>query len=435
MGNAQAASLLRELFEAAVAAAQPARCLLEHLPEPAGNTIVIGAGKASAAMARTLEQHWRKPLSGIVLTPYGHGVPCEQIEIVEAGHPVPDESGMAGARRILDRVSGLGAEDLVVALISGGGSALLTLPPPGVLLQEKQDVNAALLRSGAAISEMNCVRKHLSAIKGGRLAAAVYPARLVTLLVSDVPGDDPAVIASGPTVADDTTAGQAREIIERYRIPLSSALQAFVQSDAAETPGRDAPTFDRNEVKLIASPMQSLRAAAQLAEARGLQTLILGDAIEGEAREVGIAHAGIAKSCARHGTPCRLPAVLLSGGETTVTLGGECKAGGRGGRNQEFLLGLARGLAGEPGIHALACDTDGIDGTEPVAGAMIHPDTLTRAATAGGSLDESIAWHDSCFFFGVLGDLVITGPTRTNVNDFRAILIEGAPGSSWKITQ
>lgn len=420
-------ALLRQLFEAAIAAADPARCLPPHLPTPAelgaGRLVVVGAGKAAAAMARAVEDHWTgapEQLSGLVVTRYGHGVPCRRTEVVEAAHPVPDAAGEGAARRILDRVRGLGPQDVVLALISGGGSALLAAPAEGIDLAGKRALTNALLRSGAAIGEMNCLRKHLSAIKGGRLALAAWPARVLTLAISDVPGDDPAVIASGPTVADPTTCAEALAIAERYRLDLPNAWRQRLADGSLETPKPGDPRLANSEFRLIASPRQMLEAAAAAARRAGVTPLILGDAIEGEAREVAKVLAAIARSAAAHGTPVQPPCVLLSGGETTVTLGG---GGGRGGRNSEFLLALALALAGTPGIHALAADTDGVDGSEDNAGAFVAPDTLVRARSKGLDAAGMLAAHDAWGFFHGLGDLLVTGPTRTNVNDFRALLV------------
>lgn len=413
-------AILRRLFDAAIAAADPALCVPPHLPpDEGGRLIVIGAGKASAAMAHAVEQHWSGPLDGLVVTRYGHGVPCKRIEIVEAAHPVPDAAGEAAAARILAKVSGLTERDSVLALISGGGSALLAAPAEGVTLSEKRALTSALLRSGASISEMNCVRKHLSAIKGGRLAAAAWPAPVLTLAISDVPGDDPAVIASGPTVPDPTTASDALAILDRYGIALAAELRGRLQSGELETPKPGDRRLAASTYRLIASPRQMLEAAAMEARQMGFQPLILGDAIEGEAREVGKALAGMALAAMRHGFPAKRPCVLLSGGETTVTLRGT----GRGGRNTEFLLGLALGLNGATGIEALAADTDGIDGSEDNAGAFIGPDTLARAKAEGIDVRACLADNDAWYCFSRLGDLLVTGPTRTNVNDFRAILI------------
>ncbi len=371
-------------------------------------------------MARAVEEHWPGSLAGLIVTRYGHAVPCRHIEIVEASHPVPDEAGRRAAARILDMVRGLGAEDLVLCLISGGGSALLSLPAPGLTLEEKQAVNRALLKSGATIGEMNCVRKHLSAIKGGRLAVAAAPARLLTLMISDVPGDDPSVIASGPTVADPTSFADAAAILEKYRIPASPAVLDHLRRGEDETPKPGDARLARAESRIIARPQEALEAAARVAREAGYAPLILGDALEGEARALALVLAGITRQCVRHGQPVAPPAVLLSGGETTVTVRGK----GRGGRNAEFLLALAVALDGLPGVHALAGDTDGVDGTEDNAGAIIAPDSLARAARLGLSAQAHLAENDGYSFFAGLGDLVTTGPTLTNVNDFRAILID-----------
>lgn len=416
-------AFLRSLLDAAVAAALPARVVPPHLPPPPrGRTIVIGAGKASAAMARAVEDNWPGPLEGLVVTRSGHGVPCERIEIVEASHPVPDARGHEAAGRILTLAGSAGPDDLVLCLISGGGSALLTLPADGLTLEDKQAVNRALLASGADITAMNAVRKHLSAIKGGRLAAAASPAPMVSLLISDVPGDDPSVIGSGPTVPDATTFADARGILARYGIAPPPAVAAHLEAASDETPKPDDPRLAHALATIIASPMASLEAAAGVARAAGVTPLILGDAIEGEAREVGKAMAGIALSALTHGQPIAGPAVLLSGGETTVTVRGK----GRGGRNVEFLAGLALGLDGAARIHALAADTDGIDGSEDNAGAIVAPDTMARARAAGLDIPALMAVNDCYTLFSALGDLVVTGPTLTNVNDFRAILIESA---------
>ena len=415
-------TLLRAMFDAAVDAASPASRVPTHLPpRPKGRVVVVGAGKASAAMAKAVEDHWDGPLSGLVVTRYGHAVPCERIEIVEAAHPVPDASGEAAARRILDKVQGLGPDDLVLALISGGGSALLSLPAPGLTLDDKRAINAALLRSGAPIDEMNCVRKHLSVIKGGRLAAAAYPARVVTLVISDVPGDDPSAIASGPTVPDPTTFAEARAILAKYGITTPTAVIEHLERGADETPKPGDSRLARAETVMIATPQMSLEAAAAVAPQAGVTPLILGDAIEGEAREVGKVMAGIARQAALRGQPARPPCVLISGGETTVTIRG----GGRGGRNVEFLLSLAVELGGIAGVFALAGDTDGVDGAEDVAGALVAPDTLARAGEKGVRAKERLADNDGHGFFEALGDQIITGPTLTNVNDFRALLITG----------
>ncbi|HXP72671.1 MAG TPA: glycerate kinase [Stellaceae bacterium] len=418
-------ALLRRLFEAALAAADPATVVPPHLPAPPeGRTIVVGAGKAAAAMAAAVEKHWPGPLAGLVVTRYGHGLPCTRIEVVEAGHPVPDAAGSRAAQHILELVRGLGADDLVLCLISGGGSALLTLPAPGISLEDKRAVTRALLTSGATISEMNCLRKHLSAIKGGRLAAAAAPARIVSLAISDVPGDDPAVIASGPTVPDPTTFAEARAILAKYGIEPPAAAVAHLAAARDETPKPGDPRLAHAEYHLIATPQGALEAAAAAARAAGITPVILGDAIEGEAKDVALVHAGIARQAATGrlivGDRALMPPlVLLSGGETTVTVRGR----GRGGRNAEFLLALAVALNGAPGIHAIACDTDGIDGTEDNAGAIVGPDSFTRASQAHVNLKAKLAENDAYGAFEALGDLVVTGATRTNVNDFRAILI------------
>ena len=416
-------ALLRAMLDAAIAAASPMQRVPAFLPpKPKGRTIVIGAGKASAEMARAVEAAWDGPLEGLVVTRDGHAAPCRQIEIVEASHPVPDARGAMAARRMLDRVGGLDADDLVIALISGGGSALLTLPAPGLTLEDKRAINTALLRSGAPIGEMNIVRKHLSAIKGGRLAAAVFPARLVTLVISDVPGDDPSVIASGPTVPDPSTFAEALRILVRHGIIEPAGVLAHLERAADETPKAGDPRLSTAETHLIATPQMSLEAAAQVARAAGITPIILGDAIEGEAREVGRVMAGIARQVARYGQPFPAPAVLISGGETTVTVRGD----GRGGRNVEFLLSLAIALDGHSDTWAIAADTDGVDGAEEVAGAMIAPDSLSRAASMGLDAKASLGRNDAHAFFETLGDQIVTGPTRTNVNDFRAIFV-GVP--------
>lgn len=416
-----AEALLRQMFVAAVAAVDPARCVAPRLPDPpAGRTVVVGAGKAAAAMARAVEDAWPAALSGLVITRYGHGLPCRHVEVLEAGHPVPDAAGRAAAARMLEQVRGLAPTDLVLALISGGGSALTALPAPGVTLEDKQQITRALLRSGAAIQEINCVRKHLSAFKGGRLGLAAHPARVVTLAISDIPGDDPSAIASGPTVADPTTRQEAAKILARHAIDVPAAVAAWLDSPAAETPKPGDPRFAGCEMRIVATAYGALSAAAAVARHAGVTPLVLGDAIEGEAREVARVMAAMAMSCHRHGVPARPPCVLISGGETTVTVRGS----GRGGRNSEFLLALALALDGALWIHALACDTDGIDGSENNCGAVLRPDSLARAAVAGASGADCLARNDAYAFFKALGDLVVTGPTRTNVNDFRAILVE-----------
>lgn len=412
--------LLRRMFDAAIAAAQPEHCIPGFLPEvPRGCTVVVGAGKASAAMARALETRWPGALDGLVVTRYGYAVPCQRIEIVEAAHPVPDAAGVAAAQRILARVRGLSAHDLVICLISGGGSALLALPGEGLTLEDKQAVNRALLKSGATIREMNCVRRHLSAIKGGRLAAACHPAQVVSLLISDVPGDNPIDIASGPTVADPTTCADARDVLRRHAITPPGPVSAFLGQPAAETVKPGDARLERCSARLIATPQMALEAAAACARAAGATPVILGDSIEGEARDVARVMAGIARQVALRGQPVAPPCVLLSGGETTVTVRGS----GCGGRNVEFLLSLAIALDGLPGVHALAGDTDGVDGQEEVAGAIIAPDTLHRAWKHGIRPHDALADNDGHGFFAALGDAVVTGPTLTNVNDFRAVLV------------
>ncbi len=418
-----ARDLLRRMFDAAIASAQPALCVPPYLPSPdslgKGRLIVIGAGKASAAMARAVEDHWSGPLSGLVVTRYGYGVPCQRIEIVEAAHPVPDAAGLVAAQRMLQVVHGLTEDDVVLCLISGGGSSLLPLPIEGLTLEHKQAVNRALLKSGATISEMNGVRRHLSAIKGGRLAVACHPARVVTLLISDVPGDDPINIASGPTVADPTHCEDALSIVKRYGIELPAEVRAVLESGQGESIKPDDPRLARNTVHMVAAPQMALEAAAKVAREAGYGAYILGDALEGEARDVGKVLAGIALQVAERGQPVQAPCVLLSGGETTVTLRGT----GSGGRNVECLLSMGIALAGHPRIHALAGDTDGVDGVAEIAGAHIGPDTLARAHAAGMKPNDYLNNNDGHGFFGELGDSVITGPTLTNVNDFRAILI------------
>ena len=417
-------ALLRAMFDAAVASAQPRRCVPPHLPDPSsvrGRLLVIGAGKASAAMARAVEQHWHRPLSGLVVTRYGYAVPCEYIEIVEAAHPVPDEAGERAAARMLEMCRGLGEDDLVLCLLSGGGSALLPLPAPGIKLADKQVLSRALLQSGATIREINCVRRHLSAIKGGRLAAACHPARVLTLLISDVPGDDPTDIASGPTVADATTCADALDILRRYCIDVPQAVQDILESGAGESVKPGDPRLVRCETRIIAAPQQALEAAAQVAQQAGYPAYILSDALEGEARDMGTLLAGIARQVAERGQPVAAPCVLLSGGESTVTVRGA----GRGGRNVECLLACAIALAGHPRIHGLAADTDGVDGQEEIAGAWLSPETLARAWALGMNPRQSLADNDGHGFFEALEDAVVTGPTRTNVNDFRALLIQG----------
>ncbi|MET1078144.1 MAG: glycerate kinase [Pseudomonas sp.] len=417
-------NLLRELFASAIDAAHPRQVLADHLPtDRSGRVIVIGAGKAAAAMAEVIEDHWQGEISGLVVTRYGHGARCSAIEVVEAAHPVPDAAGLAVAQRVLALVSHLQESDRVILLLSGGGSALLALPAEGISLADKQAVNKALLRSGATIGEMNCVRKHLSAIKGGRLAKACWPATLHTYAISDVPGDEATVIASGPSVADPTTSAEALAILARYAIEVPAAVRAWLQDPRSETVKPGDPCLARSHFQLIATPQQSLVAAAARAEAAGFSTLILGD-LEGESREVAKVHAGIARQIVQHGQPLKPPCVILSGGETTVTLRGQ----GRGGRNAEFLLSLTESLKGLPGVYALAGDTDGIDGSEDNAGALMRPDSYARAAQLGLNARDALDDNDGYGYFAALGDLIISGPTRTNVNDFRAILIlESSP--------
>ena len=423
----QPREFLRRLFDAAIEAAQPAHCLPKFLPEvPRGRLVVIGAGKASAAMARVFEDHWPGPLSGAVVTRYGYRVPCRRIEILEAAHPVPDEAGLAASRRILGAVAGLTEDDTVVCLISGGGSALLTLPIDGVTLADKQAVNRELLRSGANICEMNVIRRHLSSIKGGRLAAACHPARVINLLISDVPGDNPIDIASGPTVPDPTTCADALALLRRYGMNLPASALDALESGRGESVKPGDPRLARVETHLITTPQTALEAAAEAARQAGVPAHILGDAIEGEARDVGKVMAGLARQVARRQQPFSTPCVLLSGGETTVTLRGQ----GRGGRNVEFLLALGVALDGQPGVHALAGDTDGVDGVEEIAGAYLAPDSLQRAWDQGIRPKDALADNDGHGFFGALGDAIVTGPTMTNVNDFRAILIDGPGGST-----
>jgi glycerate 2-kinase len=414
-------SFLCALLDAAIEAARPDAILAPHLPPPPfGRTIVLGAGKAAATMARAVERHMAGPVEGLVVTRYGHAVPCAKVEVVEASHPVPDAAGRDAARRILEYAQAAGPDDLVLCLISGGASALLALPAAGLSLEDKQAVNRALLASGADITQMNAVRKHLSAIKGGRLAAAAHPAKVVSLLISDVPGDDPAVIGSGPTVADPTTFADARAILRDYGIEPPPGVREHLAVARDETPKPGDPRLTGAETVIVARPQASLEAAAARARAAGVAPVILGDALEGEAREVGKVLAGIALQARRHGQPAPPPCVLLSGGETTVTVRGK----GRGGRNVEFLLALSLHLNGAAGISALAADTDGIDGSEDNAGAIAPPDTLARARAKGLDARAMLVDNDAYGFFEALGDLVITGPTLTNVNDFRAILIE-----------
>ena len=437
-------AFLRHLFDVAVKRALPLKNTAAYLPIPptSGRTIVVGAGKAGGAMAQAVEAFWPQdaPMQGLVVTRYHHIPPrpaglTQRIEIIEAAHPVPDAAGLQASERMLAMVQGLTANDLVLCLISGGGSALLTLPADGLTLPDKQRINKALLNSGASISEMNCVRKHLSRIKGGRLAAACAPARVVTLTISDVPGDDVSIIASGPTVPDATTCAGALAILRRYAIDVPAAVLAQLQSGALETPKPGDAVFNGHEVHMIATPQQSLEAAATAARGAGLNAYILGDEIEGESREVGKVHAALARAAARGTGAFDKPCVILSGGETTVTIKKQADGApkgmgaksevrpGRGGRAGEFCMGLALALQGQAGVYAVAADTDGIDGVEDNAGAFVLPDTLERAAAKGIKLDEHMDRNDAYTYFAALGDLVITGPTYTNVNDFRALLI------------
>lgn len=419
--DGDARALLRKMFDAAIASAQPAVTIKAHLPEPPrGRLVVIGAGKASAAMAQAVEQAWTGPLEGVVVTRYGYAVPCERIEILEAAHPVPDEAGLLASQRLLETVRGLTADDLVLSLISGGGSALLPLPAAGLSLEDEQNLNRELLRSGANIGEMNIVRRHLSSIKGGRLAAACHPAPVLNLMISDVPGDDPIDIASGPTVADPTSCADALAIVRRYGIKLPPEALRVLESGEGESVKPDDPRLAGVRTVMIATPQMALEAAARVAAEAGLDAHILGDAIEGEAREVGKVLTAIARQVADRDLPFRAPCVLLSGGETTVTIRGK----GRGGRNVECLLSMALALEGHPRIHALAGDTDGVDGQEEIAGAIATPDTLERAWAQGIKPADSLVDNDGHGFFEALGDSVVTGPTLTNVNDFRAILID-----------
>ncbi|MGG4773487.1 glycerate kinase [Paenalcaligenes sp. Me52] len=412
--------LLQNMFTAAVRAALPEACIPPFLPAaPKGRTVVIGAGKASAEMARALEKHWPGKLEGVVVTRYGYAVPCEHIRILEAAHPVPDEAGLHAAKTLLETVSNLTEDDLVICLISGGGSSLLPLPGPGISLEDKQHINRELLRSGANITEMNCVRRHLSLIKGGRLAAACHPAKVVNLLISDVPGDNPIDIASGPTVPDPTTCEEALEIVRRYGIKLPEGARRFLESGDGESIKADDPRLAHVTTHLIATPQLALQAAAKVAQDAGVTPVLLGDSIEGEARDVGKVMAGIALSVRAHNQPVAAPCVLLSGGETTVTI----KGTGRGGRNVEFLLSTAIALNGAEEVYGLAGDTDGVDGQEEIAGAVCTPDTLARAWKLGIRPRDSLDNNDGHGFFEALSDSVITGPTLTNVNDFRAILI------------
>ncbi len=427
MKDAVARAFLRDLFNAALAAAQPATCLAPYIqalkppdPKRGGRTVVVGAGKASAAMARAVEERWPHPLEGLVVTRYGYGDACKRIEIVEAAHPVPDEKGRAAAARLLEKVKGLTPDDLVLCLISGGASALITLPAPELTLPDLQEVNRALLHSGANIVEMNTVRKHLSAIKGGRLALAAQPAQVLSWLISDVPNDDPGVIGSGPTVPDPTTFADAQAVLDKYRIEQPATVRAYLREGMAgrieETPKPGDPRLAKVETIMVATPRRSLEAAAALAQRRGFGVVMLGDNLEGEARTLGSEHARQALDIARR---TNQPIVMLSGGETTVTVRGK----GRGGRNVEYLLSQAIAAKGAANIWGLAADTDGVDGAEDIAGAVFTPDTLARASKLGRDPQAMLDDNDGHGFFQALGDSLVTGPTRTNVNDFRATLI------------
>lgn len=411
---------LRALFDAGVAAANPLLVVPPFLPKPPkGKTVVIGAGKASAAMARAVEDNWEGELSGLVVTRYGFSVPCQRIEIIEASHPVPDAAGRAAAGRIVELAKGLGPDDLCIAVISGGASSVLTYPAEGLTLEDKQELNKGLLRSGANIVEMNCVRKHLSAIKGGRLAQAIAPARLVTLLISDVPGDLPGVIGSGPTVPDDTTFAEALAVIKKYDIKPPKAIMDHLLRAEQETPKTGDPVFANTELFMAGRPKASLDAAAAAAEAAGVRPIVLGDDIEGETRDVAREHAAMALKIIGAGDNAKGPCVILSGGETTVSM----KGNGRGGPNGEYALAMALALKGEKKVYALSGDTDGIDGSEDNAGAIIGPDTLSEAKAAGLDAAAYLADNDSYGFFEKAGGLLMTGPTCTNVNDLRAVLI------------
>ncbi|MDR0933761.1 MAG: glycerate kinase [Burkholderiaceae bacterium] len=412
---------LIDLYSTAIAAVSADKCLPQWLPEPPkdGRTLVIGAGKGAAAMAKAVETHWKGEISGLVVTRYEHGADTRHIEVVEAAHPVPDEAGRQAAVRMMEMVKGLTEKDLVLCLISGGGSALLSLPAEGIALEQKQEMNRALLRSGAAISEMNCVRKHLSRIKGGRLALACAPARVVTLMISDIPGDDPGIIASGPTLPDPTTCADALAILRKYEISVPDNIRQHLENGDWETPKPGDARFSRNESHIIARAQDALDAAAAMASAAGITPYILSDCIEGESRDIALMHAAMARQVVTRGQPFARPCLIISGGETTVTVRGN----GRGGRNTEFLLSLAIALEGLPGVYAIACDTDGIDGSEDNAGALYAPDSLARAAEKGISARALLENNDGYRFFSELGDLLVTRPSRTNVNDFRAILI------------
>jgi len=404
--------ILRSLFDTAVAAAAPENCMRAWVPvKPGGRVIVIGAGKAAASMAKELEGQWSGPLEGRVIVPYGHGADCRWIEVIEASHPVPDEAGVAASADILESVSGLSADDTVVCLISGGGSSLLCLPATGVSLDEKQTITSQLLNAGAAIHEINCVRKKLSAIKGGKLAAACAPAAVISLIISDVPGDDVSMVASGPTIADTSSPAEALEILDRYGVSASASARITIESS---TPVK----ITEGDVRILATSDDAMLATAALAAQHDITPYTLGD-LSGDARSLGAEHAKLAMQIAAGTGPVETPCVILSGGETTVNVHGN----GRGGRNGEYALSLAIALDGHPHIHAIACDTDGIDGAGDNAGSLVSPDTLVRASAAGVDAQELLDRNDSYVFFSTTLDLVVTGPTRTNVNDFRAIFI------------
>ncbi len=432
-GEVEPRTFLRGLLDAALAAADPMRLLSPRLPPPPpGRTVVVGAGKAAARMARAVEDGWHGPLDGLVVTGYGHGVPCRRIGVLEAAHPLPDSAGLEATARILRLVTGLSQDDLVMCLLSGGGSALLEYPVPGLALADLQAVGRALLRSGATISEINCVRKHLSLVKGGRLAAAARPARIASFIISDVVGDDPSTVASGPTVPDPTTFGEAVAVLDRHAVTRPGSVLAHLNAGVAagrargrasragiETPKPGDPSFARDEIVVLATARDSIDAAARAARRAGIRPVVLGYALEGEARELGARHAALALAHSSGMDPVQPPCVLLSGGETTVTVTGH----GRGGPNTEYLLALATVLGGAPAVHALAADTDGLDGDQDAAGAYVHPDTLERARAAGLDLAAALASNDSHTLFAAIGDHLVTGPTGTNVNDFRAVLV------------
>ena len=415
--------VLKALLQSAIEAAQPDKVIRNYLPSPPkGKTVVVGCGKAAASMALAFEKHWKYPVTGLVITMNGHSVPTKFIEVVEANHPVPDSNGHNATVRIMSLAKSLGSDDLLIFLVSGGGSALMPLPAEGISLSEKQLINAALLKSGADIFEMNAVRKHISAIKGGKLALAAYPAKVITLAISDIPGDDPTVIASGPTLPDSSTLAEALAILKKYDIDTSKNILTHLKNSKSETPKPEDPRFRNNEVHIIATPQKSLEAAALMAKQFSLSTYILSDQICGESKDVAQVHGALAIQIQKYDHPIKTPCIIFSGGETTVTVNGN----GRGGRNVEFLLSLAIYLSGNNSIWAIAADTDGIDGTEKNAGAIINPTTLSRSR--GQNMDAKLMLQDNNAydFFLQLEDIIITGPTRTNVNDFRAILIEKA---------